>query len=356
MLIKRIAFCAASGKTDYLETFVYGKRVLFCLFLDFRCMKRLIIRLVPSDDRRRFRVSVGLTVLLAGLLTLWAIYGMEQYGIALFVLIPILTGAIPAILYGIKGELTYGLALRTGFIALAIYTLGLFVFAIEGMICIAMAAPIGIVLTWIGVTIGYAVSAKKPSKAAATVLILVASVPITAFIEGEGSPRLNSVVTSVEIRADAGLVWQNVVEFPVMKEPAEFLFKTGIAYPVDATIAGTGVGAVRHCNFTTGSFVEPVTVWDEPRLLKFDVRAQPAPMKELSLWDVDAPHLHDYFISRQGQFRIIPLANGNVKLEGTTWYYHKISPAFYWQFWSEYIIHRIHERVLNHIKVNAEQQ
>jgi hypothetical protein len=54
-------------------------------------------------------------------------------------------------------------------------------------------------------------------------------------------------------------------------------------------------GAVRHCNFTTGSFVEPITVWDEPRLLKFEVVEQPAPMKELSFWDIDAPHLHDYF-------------------------------------------------------------
>ncbi|NBP97360.1 MAG: hypothetical protein EBU25_05975 [Burkholderiaceae bacterium] len=36
-------------------------------------------------------------------------------------------------------------------------------------------------------------------------------------------------------------------------------------------IVGKGVGSVRHCNFTTGSFVEPITVWDEAKLLKFDV-------------------------------------------------------------------------------------
>lgn len=147
-----------------------------------------------------------------------------------------------------------------------------------------------------------------------------------------------------------------MIEFPQLEEPDELLFKAGIAYPVNAQIEGTGVGAVRHCNFTTGSFVEPITVWDEPRLLKFSVDEQPAPMKELSFWDIDAPHLHDYFVSKQGQFKLTKLPNGNTLLEGTTWYYHNIKPAVYWRLWSDYIIHKIHNRVLEHIKVNAERK
>jgi phosphoribosylformylglycinamidine (FGAM) synthase-like enzyme len=43
-------------------------------------------------------------------------------------------------------------------------------------------------------------------------------------------------------------------------------------------------------------------------------------------------------------------------LEGTTWYYHNIRPTFYWQLWSDHIIHKIHERVLTHIKTNAENE
>ena len=37
---------------------------------------------------------------------------------------------------------------------------------------------------------------------------------------------------------------------------------------------------------------------------------------------------------------------GIIELEGTTWYYHNIKPDFYWRIWSNYIIHKIHERVL----------
>lgn len=42
---------------------------------------------------------------------------------------------------------------------------------------------------------------------------------------------------------------------------------------------------------------------------------QPTPMKELSIWDINAPHLHDYFVSKQGQFKLTQLANGNTLVE-----------------------------------------
>jgi len=228
--------------------------------------------------------------------------------------------------------------------------------AFEGLICIMMAAPFGFLFTWLGCIAGYAIQKKMPSRATATLLILICVIPSVSFVEKEIQPELTSVVSSIEINADAETVWKNVIEFPQLKEPDEFLFKTGIAYPINAKIEGSGVGAIRHCNFTTGSFTEPITIWNEPNLLKFSVSEQPAPMKELSFWDVDAPHLHDYFVSKEGQFKLTKLPNGNTLLEGTTWYYHNIKPAFYWQIWSNYIIHKIHMRVLKHIKYNAENR
>jgi hypothetical protein len=114
---------------------------------------------------------------------------------------------------------------------------------------------------------------------------------------------IRSVITSIEINASPEKVWENVIAFPQLNEPTEFIFKTGIAYPINATINGKGLGAVRFCNFSTGSFVEPITVWDEPRLLKFSVDEQPEPMKELSIYDIHPNHLHGYWVSKQGQFK-----------------------------------------------------
>ena len=123
-----------------------------------------------------------------------------------------------------------------------------------------------------------------------------------------------------------------------------------------AEIRGTGVGAVRRCIFSTGVFVEPIEVWDEPRLLKFSVTQQPPAMRELSPYGaLDTPHLDDYLLSRGGQFLLTPLPNNRTRLEGTTWYEVKIYPESYWRVWSDAIIHRIHLRVLNHVKALAEE-
>lgn len=51
----------------------------------------------------------------------------------------------------------------------------------------------------------------------------------------------------------------------------------------------------------------------------------------------------------------MPLDGGKkTSLEGTTWYQQSLYPASYWQLWTNWIIHKIHLRVLNHIKVLAE--
>jgi hypothetical protein len=236
-----------------------------------------------------------------------------------------------------------------------VYALVLIGFAIEGLICLIMAAPLALLLTWFGSFLGFIIIYKVPDQASKVIITLMLLMPTTAFVEKDSKPILTSVVTSIVINAKPETVWENVIEFPQLKAPTELLFKAGVAYPIHAKIEGSGVGAIRHCNFTTGSFVEPITVWHKPHLLKFKVLEQPAPLKEISFWDINAPHLHDYFVSKQGQFKLTALPDGKTLLEGTTWYYHDIKPEAYWRIWSNYIIHQIHNRVLTHIKEKSEQ-
>ena len=123
-----------------------------------------------------------------------------------------------------------------------------------------------------------------------------------------------------------------------------------MAYPLSAEIDGTGPGAIRRCIFSTGAFVEPIEVWDAPRLLKFAVTSNPPAMREWSLYpNLHPPHIDNYLVSHGGQFRLIELPGGRTRLEGTTWYEHNLWPAGYWRWWSDFLIHRIHLRVLNHV-------
>ncbi len=316
--------------------------------------QKLLLALLPENREYQRGVIVAVVAAVAGLLTWWGIHGIGQYGMALFILTPLLIGAGPAILYGLLNDLTAREARNLAFLTLGVVLAGLLLLAVEGLICIAMAAPIALLVVWLGSLAGYALISNARNSGPAAMVVLIGIIPTTAFLEKGQALELTSVVTSIEINASPQEVWKQVVEFPELDPPTEFLFRAGIAYPIHATISGTGEGAIRYCNFSTGSFVEPIRIWDEPRLLAFDVVDQPAPMKELSFWDIDAPHLHDYFVSQRGQFQLTDLGDGRTLLEGTTWYYHNIRPAVYWQLWSNAIVHAIHNRVLAHIRQQAE--
>ena len=96
-------------------------------------------------------------------------------------------------------------------------------------------------------------------------------------------------------------------------------------------------------------------MWDEPRLLRFRVTKMPEPMQEWTFYKhVHPPHLDGYFQTTQGEFRLERLPGGRTRLHGTTWYRNDLWPAQYWKLWSDHLIHRIHLRVLKHVKQLAE--
>jgi hypothetical protein len=260
-------------------------------------------------------------------------------------------------MFGYKKEVTKSDCRSVTFFTVLIFCIGLLAFAFEGVICIIMALPIGLLFSYLGHIIGYQLIKRKLINPPTITILLFISVPIVMGFEYKTAPEneeVKAVVTSIIINAPTEKVWQNVIAFPQLKEPSELLFKAGIAYPINAKINGSGVGAIRHCNFSTGSFVEPITKWEKPYLLAFNVDEQPASMKELSFYDLQPNHLHGYFVSKHGQFKLTKLADGSTLLEGTTWYTNKIKPNLYWDLWSDYIVHKIHERVLSHIKDQAE--
>ena len=103
--------------------------------------------------------------------------------------------------------------------------------------------------------------------------------------------------------------------------------------------------------------MEPITAWEPGRRLSFDVISSPPPLVELSPYKrLAPPHLDGWFNSRRGEFRLVALPDGHTRLEGSTWYEMKLQPAGYWVLFADYIVHRIHLQVLEHVKTQAETQ
>jgi hypothetical protein len=301
--------------------------------------------------------AVGAALATGGLAFAVSLYAFRSYGAVLFFGTPLVMGMVAGFLFTRPVPKTAGATVRLGVGVMAVAGGVLLAFAFEGLICLAMAAPIVMPLAIAGTVLGKWIAEATPATLGHA-LPLILALPLVAGAEAlsTAAPE-RCVLTTVEIDAPPEAVWPHVVSFPDLPEPDDWFFRSGIACPLRARIEGTGVGAIRHCEFTTGDFVEPITVWDQPRRLAFDVREQPDPMVELSPWrHVHPPHMHDRSLtSRRGEFRLVPLPGGRTRLEGRTWYTFDMHPQAYWTLWSELAIHKIHRRVLAHIARLAER-
>ena len=307
----------------------------------------------PLPQRHGPLFAIASSAVIGALSIAFALLLFPSYGWGIFVAIPFGIGLITTLL----SPTTPRIGLASTLLALGLTGIVLLAVAAEGILCLLMATPLALPLALLGSFTAREILKSQPSPSPATLLLLLLfTAPVTNAIDSFAAPQptLFPVVTAIDIDAPPASVWPHVIQFPELPPPTELPFRLGIAYPIRARIAGSGPGAIRYCEFSTGPFVEPITSWQEPSLLAFDVRSSPAPMQELSPYNIHPPHLDGFLTSVRGQFRLIPLDNGRrTRLEGTTWYRHRLYPESYWRLWSDRLIHAIHLRVLEHIRIQT---
>ncbi len=316
---------------------------------------------IPSDTWVGLPASALLPIPVSVLAAIFSVSVLQMYGWGVFVAIPFAASISAVIIFSWKRPRTYIECLACALFCLVGMASVLLIIPFEGIICLLMASPIVVGVGLVGGSIGYLVQRNMPRNESVPALLgcLALLVPFLIAAEFLAPSQIPLYVntSSVIIKAPPNVVWKYLIDFPQIPAPTELVFHTGIAYPIKARIDGRGPGAVRHCIFSTGEFVEPIKIWNEPRLLKFGVLAQAPPMKELALYkNLHPPHLDDYLVSRNGQFLLTALPDGSTLLDGTTWYQNYMGPSPYWRIWADAIIHRIHMRVLDHVKNLAERE
>jgi uncharacterized membrane protein YhaH (DUF805 family) len=318
-----------------------------------------LARIVPEGALGSAAISLLVTVPLGLAMALLGTQVLVNYGWGLFVALPFTMGFAAALIYGLRQPRSLAGCIGVAVLSTALLGAALLTLALEGVFCLLMALPIALLLTAIGGSFGYLVQRRRWLREGtpAFLSVLLILVPGAQWIEHGVAlaPPLYMVRSAIEVHAPPEVVWKQVIAFTEIPPPKEWIFRAGIAYPIRAGIQGFGPGAERHCVFSTGAFVEPIEVWDEPRLLKFSVTSNPAAMEEWTPYThIEPPHLHGFLVSKGGQFLLTALPNGGTRLEGTTWYRHSLWPAAYWRLWTDEIIHKIHLRVLHHIRDEAE--
>ena len=315
----------------------------------------LVYEHVKRSSRRSTIAGVLAGALTALLSVIIGVQFIKSYGLTIFLGTPFVVGLASGFVANSIHPRKSGDTILIAMLALLITSGGLLLIAIEGIVCLAMALPLATPMSILGGLVGQTLASRGRTTTSGMALI-VALLPAGSLLDRVLEvPAARVVTTVVDVDAPPAIVWRHVVSFGRITEAPHWYFRTGLAYPLQARIEGTGAGAVRYCEFSTGAFREPITAWEEPARLAFDVADQPSasgmePMGE----GVHAPHPRRLLRTTRGEFRLTPLPGGRTRLEGHTWYLLRIYPSGYWTPITEAILHRIHERVLRHVKREAE--
>jgi hypothetical protein len=286
--------------------------------------------------------------------------GLKQtggyFGLAIFAGLPFATGVSCGVILRRAGG-SFGQAIAAAMTLIGTVVLILCACAMEGIVCVVMAAPFGAAIAFLGVTVGYFLTSSKvadgtlQSAAWLSIVVMVA-------VEGWNPPAPLEATTSSEviINAPAARVWAELHDIRDLPPTENLLFQFGVAHPMGTVTDGQGVGAARLCKLSTGDMPEIVTVWKPNQELRFKVLSTPPSMRELGFFGrtIDADHLHSAYASLEGGFKLEPLADGRTRLVGESRYLLNIAPAAYWNLWTEEIVHMVQLRVMEHVKNRAE--
>ena len=295
---------------------------------------------------------LGIAIIVFAVLLSAVTFG--AYGWGLFVLTPFTVGVTTA--YTVNRRVDVGLAetFRLVLAAAGLGSLALVLFALEGIMCILMAAPLGALAAMVGAGIGYSLARVGHSRGKP--LLCVALLPAAFALEAAIPPALAfTTAQSIEIAAPPSAVWRALTsDAPIAASPG-LVGRAGLAYPTGARIATAGVGGERIGLFSTGAARERITQWAPGRRLAFAVVDQPPAREEMSPWRrVHAPHVEGYFETGETRFHLEPGAAGGTRLTIRASHLLRIDPVPYWEPLARWAVARNTGRVLADIKVKAE--
>ncbi len=309
----------------------------------------------------RVPFEVALKGLIAGLIitVVLEVLGtlvFRAYGYGLFLASPFIVGCVTAYIGNRRSDLGFWGTTRLVMGACFLGCVGLLAVAVEGIICLVVAAPLIAGMAWLGGIVGRTIALKGPGATPGRTAMSIVVLPLFFAVDLVAPPNLAfDSVESIEVAANDKDVWDAIVHMGPIPDPPAAPFRWGLAYPMSGSIRGSGVGAIREGVFSTGVAYERVTEWDPAKHLSFIVLSDPPTMHELSPYrHVNAPHVNGYFRTLDARFTITTLANGHTLLSLATRHELDLNPAFYWLPMTKWAIHTNKVRVLAHFAQQAE--
>lgn len=249
--------------------------------------------------------------------------------------------------------------LYLSWIPLAGTRLGVWLLFLEGLICIIMFIPLGMLLSAMGgVAGGLAGRSLRCWRSRSASLTCVMVLPfLVAPWEKQvlWQENFRQVENTIDIHAPADVIWRNIERVPAIRGeelPVSWTRRIGFPDPVEATLSYEGVGGVRNATFAGGVlFLETVDVWESQQRLAFSIHAETVPSATL---DEHVRIGGPFFDVLRGEYRLEPLGNGMVRLHLSS--RQRLSTDFNWyaHLWTDAVMSDLQQRILQVIRHRCE--
>ncbi|GHM98694.1 hypothetical protein WSM22_01840 [Cytophagales bacterium WSM2-2] len=219
-----------------------------------------------------------------------------------------------------------------------------------------MAEGILILPAFLGALIGYAIRNMYLTHMIGFVLLLNTSFTYYDTVDKDGIESL--ATETILIHASQAKIWDVLSHRVRFTAHGNLFFRAGVSHPTSMQLSyDNNKKCFLNCELSNGFAALAIEKLDSLRQIRFSIPDEVRTMKELTFYDsLDAPHLQGYFDASYGEFIIKPISENQCQLIANTKYKYRITPAFYWQWWSDYLVNAMHRHVLEDIRALAESK
>jgi hypothetical protein len=240
---------------------------------------------------------------------------------------------------------------------------GILLTLLEGVICIAMFFPIGMVLASIGGLVGGLAARFVRSRRAQS--LTMACILILPFLTGPWEKQVfyqwesRRVENVIDIQAPPDVVWRNIERVAAIRPdelPSSWAHAIGFPDPIEATLSHEGVGGVRNASFMGNLvFIETVDVWEPGQRLGFTIAADTDKIPPTTL-DEHVRIGGPYFEVLRGEYRLEPVSKDVTRLHLSS--QHRLSTDFNWyaHLWTDAVMSDLQKRILHVVQHRCQTQ
>lgn len=299
-----------------------------------------IARLVPEGRLGSAVAAILLTALL-GLGMVWFFTGrLNSYGWGIFLGVPFFLGLFSTLVYTVHGPRSIAECSAVASLTVSLLSVLLLALAIEGVVCVLMAAPIALILAHVGVLVGRLIVGVRTAGRDTTALLWLLVVLTPSLLAAEAShapgPEIHSVADEVVLDVPPGEAWNAIKAIDSLTVSKPFLLRIGLPVPVRCTLEREEVGALRTCHFEKGVIEERVLEWDPPRRMRMVIVRSTVPGRHWLGFREAIYELRD--------------EGGQTRLRRTTTYTSTLEPRVYWGALEALGIRSMHAYVLEDLR------